>query len=60
MRITIHETYEYEVEAASADEALELFDKYREMTNEKEAELTTGVSFNQNYLHTYDSDMNEI
>ena len=60
MRIIIHETFEYEVEADSADEALELFHEYREITNEKEAELTTGVSFNQNYLHTYNENLEEI
>lgn len=60
MRITIHETYEYEVEADTAEEAIELFDKYREITNEREAELVTGVSFNQNYLHTYNENMEEL
>ena len=60
MRIIIHETYEYEVEADSAEEALELFDKYREESSEREAELLTGVSFNQNYLHTYDENMEEL
>lgn len=60
MRITIHETYEYEVEADSAEEAIELFDKYREIADEREANLVTGVSFNQNYLHTYNEDMEEL
>ena len=60
MRIIIHETYEYEVEADSAQAAVELFHEYREITNEKEAELTTGVSFNQNYLHTYNEDLEEL
>lgn len=60
MRIIIHETYEYEVEADNAEEASELFHKYREIANEKEAELDTGVSFNQNYLHTYNEDLEEI
>lgn len=60
MRIIIHETYEYEVEADSADEARELFHDYREIANERDAELVTGVRFNQNYLHTYDEDLEEI
>jgi hypothetical protein len=58
MRITIHETYEYEVDAESADEAIELFHEYRE--GGEDAELITGVSFNQNYLHTYNDKGEEI
>jgi hypothetical protein len=61
MRITIHETYEYEVEADSVDEAIDLFDKYRENGRDLDNdEGDTGVRFNQNYLHTYDEDMKEI
>jgi hypothetical protein len=59
MRITIHETYEYEVEADSVDEAIELFDQYRDASTREESEAS-GVTFNQNYLHTYDEDMKEI
>lgn len=58
MRITIHETYEYEVEADSANEAIELFHEY--MEGGEDAELVTGVSFNQNYLHTYNENMEEL
>jgi hypothetical protein len=61
MRIIIHETYEYEVEADSADEATELFDRYRENGRDLDDDIEdTGVSFNQNYLHFYDQDLNEI
>lgn len=60
MRIIIHETYEYEVEADSADEARDLFHEYWESDNRKDAELLTGVSFNQNYLHTYNENLEEI
>ena len=60
MRIIIHETYEYEVEADSADEARELFDQYWESDRSRDAELTTGVTFNQNYLHTYNENLEEI
>ena len=59
MRITIHETYEYEVEADSVDEAIELFDQYRDASTREESEAS-GVRFNQNYLHTYNEDMEEI
>ena len=54
MRITIHETYEYEVEAENEEEARELFEQYRE--GGEDAELITGVSFNQNYLHFYNEE----
>jgi hypothetical protein len=59
MRITIHETYEYEVEADSVDEAIELFDQYRDASTREESEAS-GVRFNQNYLHTYNENMEEI
>jgi hypothetical protein len=49
MRIIIHETYEYEVEAGSADEARDLHEKFMD------GEQDTGVSFTQNYLHTYNN-----
>lgn len=55
MRITIHETYEYEVDAESAERAVELFHEFVESGDE-----TTGVSFNQNYLHTYNDKGEEI
>lgn len=58
VRITIHETYEYEVEAESAEQARELFEQYRD--GGEDAELITGVRFNQNYLHTYDENMEEL
>lgn len=60
MRITIHETYEYEVDADSVEEAIQLFDQYRETSDERDAELSTGVTFNQNYLHFYDEEMEEL
>jgi hypothetical protein len=59
MRIIIHETYEYEIETDSVDEAIDLFHQYREASTREESEAT-GVRFNQNYLHTYDEDMKEI
>ena len=55
MRIIIHETFEYEIEADSADEARDLHQKYID------GEQDTGVTFNQNYLHTYNAEtMEEI
>lgn len=61
MRITIHETYEYEVEADSAEEARELFEQYTQSGHVfDDDDETTGVSFNQNYLHTYNEEMDEI
>lgn len=60
MRITIHETYEYEVEADTVEEAQELFDKYWESDKSSEAEILTGVTFNQNYLHFYNEEMEEL
>jgi len=54
MRIIIHETYEYEVEANSADEARDLHEKF--MNGEQD----TGVNFHQNYLHTYNEEGQEI
>jgi len=60
MRIIIHETYEYEVEADNADEARELFDRYMAEGDDRDAEDITGVKFNQNYLHTYNTDGEEL
>ena len=54
MRIIIHETFEYEIEADSADEARDLHQKYID------GEQDTGVTFNQNYLHTYNENLEEI
>jgi hypothetical protein len=54
MRIIIHETYEYEVEAGSADEARDLHQKFMD------GEQDTGVSFNDNSVHTYNENLEEI
>jgi hypothetical protein len=61
MRIIIHETYEYEVQAETVEEATELFDRYRENGRDLDDDIEdTGVSFNQNYLHFYDEDLEEL
>ena len=54
MRIIIHETYEYEVEARDGEHARELFDAYMEAPTDSEAFHTVG--FTQNYLHTYNAE----
>jgi len=60
MRVTIHETYEYEVEADTVEEAVELWEEYMQKSNHHEDDIETGVKFNQNYVHTYDEEGNEI
>ena len=60
MRITIHETYEYEVDADTAEQAIELFHQYMENGRDFDNDEETGVRFNQNYLHTYNENMEEI
>ncbi len=54
MRIIIHETYEYQVEARDAEHARELFQAYMEDPTEREGFESAG--FIQNYLHTYDAE----
>jgi len=54
MRIIIHETYAYEVEAESAAHALTLFDTYQDGGQD------TGIEFQQNMMHTYNDNMEEI
>ena len=57
MRIIIHETFEYEIEADSADEAREA----HELAMGEHSDRTYGLKFNQNYLHTYNAEtMEEI
>ena len=60
MRIIIHETYEYEVEADSVDEAMDRYQEFVEASDGSDTQLITGVKFNQNYMHTYNQDMEEI
>jgi hypothetical protein len=55
MRVIIHETYEYEVEAETVEQAVEMWEQYMQDGEENE-----GVKFNQNYVHTYDREGNEI
>jgi hypothetical protein len=55
MRVIIHETYEYEVEAETVEQAVEMWEEYMQDGEENE-----GVKFNQNYVHTYDTEGNEI
>ena len=53
----VHETYEYYVtDVDSKDEAIEEFDKYRDGDNLSDSDT---VSFTQNYLHFYNTDMEE-
>lgn len=54
MRIIIHETYEYEVEARDGEHARELFDEYMRRPNDGDA--SHEVRFQQNYLDTYDAE----
>ena len=56
MKYTIHETYEYLVEADSLDEALDAFHQ----AMEENADSTNGVVFTQNYTTVLDSDGKEI
>jgi hypothetical protein len=58
--VIIHETYEYEVEAETVEQAVELFEQYTQSGQMFDNDDETGVSFNQNYLHTYDTEGNEI
>jgi len=60
MKIVIHETYEYEVEADTAEEAVELWEEYMQKGSYHDDDIETGVSFNQNYVHTYDLEGNEV
>ena len=59
MRYTIEETYIYEVEADSQEEAQESFDEFMQANNKDEEEYT-GVKFLQNTLNTYDIDGKEV
>ncbi len=52
----VHETYEYYIEADTSDQALELFHEQWEDGKEN----PEGVSFTQNYLHIYNTDMEEL
>jgi hypothetical protein len=60
MRVIIHETYEYEVEAETVEQAVEMWEEYMQDGNYYKDDPVTGVSFNQNYVHTYDTEGNEI
>lgn len=59
MRYTIEETYIYEVEADSQEEAQESFDEFMQANNKDEEEYS-GVTFLQNTLNTYDVDGKEV
>ena len=59
MRYTIEETFIYEVEADSQEEADESFSEFMQ-ANTKEDEEYTGVKFIQNTLTTYDIDGKEV
>jgi hypothetical protein len=54
MRIIIHETYEYEVEADNAEEARDLHERFIF------GDQDTGVKFNDNSVHTYNENLEEI
>jgi len=60
MRVIIHETYEYEVEADSVEDAMDRYQEFVEASDGSDEQLITGVKFNQNYMHTYNQDMEEI
>lgn len=53
-RYTVHETYEYYVEAATPEEAQETFEAYQ--SGEEDLEVT----FTQNYTHIYDIEGKEV
>jgi hypothetical protein len=59
MRYTIEETFIYEVEADSQEEADESFSEFMQ-ANTKDEEEYTGVKFIQNTLNTYDIDGKEV
>tara|TARA_B110000259_G_C13740140_1_gene292148 strand:+ start:262 stop:441 length:180 start_codon:yes stop_codon:yes gene_type:complete len=59
MRYTIEETFIYEVEADSQEEADESFSEFMQ-ANTKDDEEYTGVKFIQNTLTTYDIDGKEV
>jgi hypothetical protein len=59
VRYTIEETYIYEVEADSQEEAQESFDEFMQANNKDEEEYS-GVTFLQNTLNTYDVDGKEV
>ena len=54
-RYTIHETYEYYVEADNPDEAQEIFESYQASGDEYD-----DVTFTQNYTNIYDNEGNEV
>ena len=60
MKVIIHETYEYEVEADSVDEAMDRYQEFVEASDGSDEQLITGVKFNQNYMHTYNENLEEI
>lgn len=57
MQYIIHETYEYEVEANSADEALEQWNEWREWGEDSISDV---IAFTQNYTTVLDSEGKEI
>jgi hypothetical protein len=61
-KFTIHEVYEYKVEADTAEQAQEIFENY--MGNNENYEhlrvVYGGVTFTQNYLHILDQEGNEV
>ena len=59
MRYTIEETYIYEVEADSQEEAQESFDEFMQ-ADTSEAEDETGVVFLQNTLTVHDPNGKEV
>lgn len=54
-RYTIHETYEYHVEADSPDEAQEIFEAFMGDGLDEHK-----VVFTQNYTNIYDNEGNEV
>ena len=59
MRYTVEETYIYQVEADTPEEAQESFDQFMQ-ANTKDEQEYSGVTFLQNTLNTYDMDGKEV
>jgi len=55
MQFIIHETYEYKVQAETVEQAVEMWEEYMQDEEQK-----GDVVFTQNYVHTYDTEGNEV
>ncbi len=60
MNYTIEETFSYSVKADSFEEALALWERYREAGRDFDDDDATGVSFADNTVKLYDEEGSEL